>query len=432
MAETHTARAHAKLAPSSAHRWMHCPGSIPMTENDPNTNSFASAEGTAAHELAAHCLETGRDPATYLQMWIDIESEGALRFQRLDEDPGKDQLRYFEVTEEMVEAVDIYRNYVLSFSNDDSISSVEERLDMTHLHPDIYGTGDATVLQPKERHLHVFDFKYGRGVVVDVEDNPQLILYGAGAARRHHNHKLDKITLHVIQPRAPHKQGPTRSREYDLIELLDFEHDISKAAKTVDAARENRDDKPDWADTYLAAGDWCHFCTAQARCPVRRKASLAAAAETFGEVGDELTLTPPDELSDERLALVLKEADQIGNYVKAVQEYAHAQACAGKPPKGWKLVAKRARRKWVDPDVVEDELAMLGANPDEIYEPQKLRSPAQLENLFPGKNKKLRQQAMAHLVEAKSSGTNLVPENDPRPPVKAEAADEFGEVEGVA
>jgi hypothetical protein len=435
MTEAHTQRAHATLAPSAAHRWMHCPGSIPMTEGIADKTTAAAAEGTAAHELAAYCLETGHDPATFLEMWVDIETEGQNRFARLDEDPGRDQLRYFEVTEEMVDAVKEYCTYVLSFAedNDNCLCSVEERLDMTHLHPEIYGTGDATVLQIKERHLHVFDFKYGKGVVVEVDDNPQLGLYGSGAARRHHNHKLEKVTLHVIQPRAEHKNGPCRSREYDLIELLDFEGDIQTAGNTVDAARENRADmaEPEWSKAYLEAGDWCRFCPAQAVCSARRTASLTAAAETFGEVGEEITLTPPDELDDERLANILLEADSIGNYVKAVQEFAHSQACSGKTPKGFKLVAKRANRKWIDPDTAEDELAMLGVDTTDMYAEPKFRSPAQLERYFPGKNKDQRQASMAHLVEKKSSGTNLVPISDPRPAVKVGAAEEFAAVEGV-
>jgi hypothetical protein len=223
MTEAHTARAHAKLAPSAAKRWMECPGSVAMSEGIPNTSSVFAAEGTAAHELCAHCLETNDDPATFLDMWIDIHAaDGQSRFVDLDEPPSEEN-RYFQVDEEMVDGVRMYVEHVRSLIGPDTILSVEERLDMTHIDEQIFGTGDATVLDLASRHLHVVDFKYGKGVAVDADSNPQLMLYAAGAARRHHNHQIAKLTVHIVQPRAYHFKGPIRTFDLDLIELMEFE-----------------------------------------------------------------------------------------------------------------------------------------------------------------------------------------------------------------
>lgn len=423
MSAAHTSRAHAKLSPSSAHRWMNCPGSVRMSEGIPNTTSVYAAEGTAAHELAAHCLQEGAVSYDFEGMWVDIATG---KIVDAPEDTGEEN-RFFEITEEMADAVHTYVGFVISLVgrgdaaetfHELPILEVEQRLDMTHLHPEIFGTGDATVYDPVARHLDVIDFKYGKGVAVEATANPQLLLYAAGAARRHHNVQIETLTVHIVQPRASHPDGRIRSYPIDLTGLFEFEDELSEAAA--------RTDDP---EAPIVSGEWCRFCPASGICPVHREKILSAAADEFGDVGAEVKFTPPDQLSPERLGALLREADAIGNYVKAVQEYAHAQALAGNIPAGFKLVAKRATRKWKDEDEVLKVLRGREIPDEELFTAPKLKSPAQLEKFFPGKNKNERQAAMADLVESKSSGLNLAPVEDPRPAVAADAASEFGAVE---
>lgn len=414
MTQAHTSRAHAKLSPSSAHRWMECPASIRLSEGIPNGSSSFAAEGTAAHEVCAKCLETGADPSDFAGMWVDVRSG---KIVETPEDTNETD-RFFEVTDEMVDGVQMYVDHVRALATDDATLEVEQRLDMTHLHPEIFGTGDATVFDVAARHLHVIDFKYGKGVAVDATDNPQLMLYAAGAARRHHNAQIERLTMWIVQPRSPHPKGPVREYAMDLLDLFEFETRLAAAAK--------RTEDP---EAPAVAGDWCRFCPAQPVCPTVRAARLAAAAEEFGEIGEAVKLTPPEKLSPEKLGAILKEADQIGNYVKAVQEFAHGQALAGHMPAGFKLVAKRAIRKWRDENLARHTLYDLGATNDDILTEPKLKSPAQLEKLFPGKNKAEREAAMAELVEKKSSGLNLAPVDDPRPAVAVDAVSEFGVAE---
>lgn len=437
MTQAHTQRKHARLAPSAAHRWMHCPGSVRLSEDIPNTTSSFAAEGTAAHEVCAKCLETGANASDFAGMWVDVKT-GTIVDTPEDTDEAD---RFFEIDDEMVDGVQMYVDHVCGlhagasdFDEEFSVE-VEQRLDMTHLHPEIFGTGDATVFDYANRHLHVIDFKYGKGVAVDATDNPQLLLYAAGAARRHHNAQIEHLTMHIVQPRAPHALGPVRSYAIDLLDLFEFEDKLAEAAKATDTASSDME-KVDcnlipqklWDTVHLKAGEHCRFCPAQPVCPAVRQKVLQAAAEEFGDLGDAIGLTPPEELTDERMALVLKEADQIGNYVKAVQEYAHAQAMAGKTPAGFKLVAKRAFRKWINEDAARHHLYDLGATNDDILTEPKMKSPAQLEKLFPGKNKAEREKAMADLVEKKSSGLNLVPIEDPRPAAAVGASSDFDAV----
>lgn len=54
--------AHAKLSPSSAERWMSCPGSVALNEGKEDRGSSYAAEGTAAHELAEKILRGIQQP----------------------------------------------------------------------------------------------------------------------------------------------------------------------------------------------------------------------------------------------------------------------------------------------------------------------------------------------------------------------------------
>jgi len=430
MTQAHTTRAHARLAPSAAKRWINCPGSVKATEDMPDSTSDAAAEGTAAHELCSICLETGADPSDYAGRYVDIKTKDPKkRFVDTPEDTNDTQ-RFFEIDEEMVDGVTMYTDHVNSLlspeaiacAHGDTLLEVEQRLDMTHLHPEIFGTGDATVFDVGGRHLDVVDFKYGKGIAVDADDNPQLLLYAAGAARRHHNAQIETLTMHIVQPRSPHPKGPIRTFEIDLLDLFEFEDMLAKAAAATDA-----DDAP------FNPGPWCHdsFCKLQGVCPANRARRLEDAGAEFGDIDlNEPTIYPEvSNLTPEQQAKVLREADGMLSYVKAVQQAAHDAAMAGKTPAGFKLVAKRANRKWIDEAETLAALKKLKASKDEIMTEPKLRSPAQLEKLWPGKNAKERQAAMADLVEKKSSGVNLVPADDPRPAVQVGANADFDQVD---
>jgi hypothetical protein len=395
---------------------MNCPGSVRATEGLPDDTSDAAAEGTAAHELAAYCLENNVEPSTFLEMWVDTRArDGAPKFVDLSEEPeGEDALRFHLINDEMVDSVEMYVNHVRGLPGE---LSVEQRLDITHIHPDIFGTGDAIIFDEEHAHLHVVDLKYGRGVVVEADENPQAVLYGSGAARRYHNRKIEKLTVYIVQPRAPHAKGPIRKYEIDLLGLFDHETDLTvKAAATDDP------------NAVFKAGPWCAdtFCKLQATCAVNRAYRLAQAAAEFGTVDEETVFPDVETLTPEQEARVLREADGLLAYTKAVQARAHANAIAGRPPEGFKLVAKRANRKWLNEDEAKAKMLELAIEP---YRPAKLKSPAMAESGFPGKNKEQRQKAMAAYVTKISSGTNLVPISDPRPAVKADAASEFGAVE---
>lgn len=418
----HTQRAHAQLAPSAAYRWINCPGSIKASEGIEERSSTYAAEGTAAHELASHCLSQNIEPGRYLGEFIDINDDKV----RIKHGVEANGITVFEITEEMVDAVQTYVDFVhllIEGGRGVAIVDVEQRLDMRHIHPAIFGTGDAVIYDTLAEHLHVCDFKYGKGVLVDPEDNPQLFLYGAGAARRYHNQRLNKISLHVIQPRTPGE--PIKSWETDMLALFDFESDMAVAAA-----------KCFEPEPAIVAGAWCDdgFCPIRATCKTRRDKAFADAMAEFDEVG-EISLPSIPTLTSEQRGQILRQADQIFGFVKSVQEAEHANALHGDIPTGFKLVAKRANRKWRDETEAAHVLGMQGLTMSQMYAEPKFKSPAQVETAV-GKKPFAEivakaEEAGEKLVVKKSSGVNLVPVEHPGDAVAVDALAEFTAVEAT-
>lgn len=440
----HANRAHATLAPSAAHRWMICPGSIVLEQGFPNTTSVYAAEGTAAHELASWCLANDEEPEDHLGLWIDVKSTSGNPFidLSLDDDLEREENRFFPIDDDMVAAVTVYTDHVraLCKQSKDYELAVEQRLDGTYLHPDIFGTGDMTGYSEALRHLDVVDYKHGKGKAVEVEDNPQLFLYGALTAARFHNRPLETITLHIVQPRAGGKQ--IKSKKYDLFDIFEFEDEVKAAAAKVDAAmgppdesmRSKNESGPifaDWQATFLKAGDHCGFCKAQASCPARKTQAYEMARAEFDDMTGELVLPDFMKFTPDEMATLLANADQIAAYVKAFQVFAHEQACAGNYPTGTKLVAKRANRKWRSETEAKLALCEAGVKSQDLFEPAKMKGPAKVEKLMKKKAfdawvaSQTDEDGNGPIVKI-SSGTNLVPADDPRPAVKLDGSSEFG------
>lgn len=408
---SHVNRKHARFSPSGSKRAIMCPGSIRMQEGLPNTSSVFADEGTAAHQLSEHCLKTGKDPAEFLDCFVNL---GVPETDMISDETVGD--RSFKVDDEMVDGVQTYLDTcreVISLSSPDLEYAFEQWVDLSNIAGMEGGTADFASYDPVTKRLTVIDLKYGKGTPVEVPENTQLLCYALGVVNRYHNRGIGDVELIVVQPRCPHAEGPVRRWETDAVTLLEFEHDLATAALATEAP-----------DAPLVAGEWCKFCKAEAFCEAKRARVLDIASAEFGPYDDQPTLPVVTQMAPDELARVLRLRHEIASWMARVDEFAHAEAAHGRSPTGFKLVAKRATRKWRDED--EAAAALVAADLTDIWTEPKLLSPAKIEPKMPGKNKAERAKALEALTVKESSGSVLAPEEDPRPAIKA-GVEEFAE-----
>lgn len=375
---------HSTLGASAAYRWLACPGSVKLSANIPRKETEYSKEGTAAHALAEIAFGANLDPSNWLNEVVE-------------------EVR---VSENMVNAVRIYVNFLHELAEDGYELMLEHRFDLSKLNPPapMFGTSDCVAYHPGERKLVVADYKHGAGVPVEVEDSPQLKYYGLGALLQMSPlNRVDTVELIIVQPRAQHSGGPIRRWECDVEHLLDFGGELVEGAhRTMQA------------DAELAAGKHCRFCPAQPMCPELHKETQLVASNEFAEK----PLMDPRLLTPQQLGLVLERADIIEDWLRSVRQHVQSQLESGNDVPGWKLVPKRATRAWTNEADVIGWALKQRLEADEIFD-RKLKSPAALEKVVGKKN------LPADLYASVSSGYTLAPANDPRPAVTNVAADEF-------
>lgn len=381
---------HAPISPSGAHRWFACPGSVHLSAGVESEDSEYAAEGTFAHEVAARLLLSGHDARS-------VRGETDLRFT---------------VDDDMAAAIQEYLDAVRGEMRGVFHKFIERRVSPHPRYDDIlWGTADSIVVRPKDKELHVFDYKHGAGVLVEVALNPQLRIYGLGALRLVHGRfgrYPEKVTLHVVQPR--HALGGHRCEELTTDDLVRWDVDVLRPA--VEAVQ--RGSGP------LRAGDHCRFCPVKANCPELRRTALEVAKNVFK--GDDLTAPrteplPPAELTSEEIAQVLKAVPLVQEWINAVRDEAYRRAQAGDPPSGWKLVDTWGNRAWRDPETAE---LLLSVILDDPHAAPKLLSPAQAEKRLP-KDMRPLVKRLAHKPKRAPALARL---SDPRPAI-GPAADVF-------
>lgn len=381
---------HSELSASSAERWMTCPGSVELSKGVPRVASRFAAEGTAAHFIAAQCLAEGLDPMDFIGETVCAD--------------GFD----IELTEELLSAVDEYVSYIESTEEVGDEGMMEQSLTpaLKALHPKLGGTSDYIRWRAKEQLVEVIDYKHGAGVPVDVDDNKQLKYYALGALLSNKLWLAKTVKITIVQPRCEHEQGRIRSYTFPAVELVDYAGDIIAAAKRTE----------EFGADLVPSKKACRFCPANAanKCP-------AIEAETNAVVAASFDMLEPGKYSLAQIAEFLAKAPLVEARISALREFAYQRACAGEKIPGFKLVDKRATRKWKDEETAKKQFAGV---PGAMTEPE-LRSPAQLEKLL-GKK---RFGHYADLVAKESSGHTLVPETDNRPSVEVAQLEHFDIVE---
>lgn len=372
---------HALLSASSAHRWLHCPPSAKLTAGVTEAPSEAALQGTAAHALAEHKLHR------------------ALKQQ------SKHPVSKYE-DDEMNAYTNDYVSYVLEQyeqakqDTPDTAIYIEQHLDFSHVVPGGFGTGDCLIVA--DGTLHVIDLKYGLGVLVEAEWNPQMMLYALGAlALFDALYDIEQVALTVFQPRRENVSTWTIS----VTELNKWAEQTLKPAAELAAN----------GDGEFCAGYWCQFCRIASTCRARAEANLELAKYEFA---------PPAELSTDEVADVLAQIPELTRWASDVQDYALSQALSGERYEGFKMVAGRSIRKYTDETAVAE--AAKAAGYKDIYK-QSLLTITAMEKLM---GKKQFSEILGNLVVKPEGKPTLVPLSDKRPELQiSTAADDFTNID---
>ena len=366
------------LSPSSAARWLNCPPSAKINAEAGDRDTVFTREGSLAHAVAElkarkHFL-TGIGPKKY---------EAAMAKHRADE------LWQDEIDAHTDRYLEILKDFYADFPEAPHVA-IEQRVNFGAWVPDGFGTADCIMVSGDT--IHIIDFKYGKGVQVSAEDNPQTKLYALGALAAYElMYDLTTVRMSIIQPRLA---SDPDTWETSVSEIVNWAEQMVKPAAALAAAGEGE----------YAEGEWCRFCAIRATCRVRASAQLAL--EDFGE-------KLPPELTDEEVGQALLQGKRLAKWLSEIEEYALRACLEGKEIPGFKAVEGRSVRVWTDADAAFLAARAQGIPEEMLYE-RKPITLAAVEKLM-GKRHFL--DTMASYVTTPPGKPTLVPETDKRPAI---------------
>lgn len=379
---------HALLSASSAHRWLHCTGSPLLEKEFPDTTSVYAQEGTLAHELCE----------LKLKKYTTIMTKGT--YTRAHNKIMKSELWQ----NEMEGTSETYLEYVKSIMLACEIAPavlIEKRVDFSRYAPEGFGTADCLILAGDT--LHVIDYKHGKGVVVDADHNPQMMLYALGAMDELSLlYRFKSIHMVIVQPRVNNISEFTMTAD----ELIEWGETVVKPK--AEAAMSGKGE--------FEAGDWCRFCRAKQQCKTRYESNDSLYPELSAQHDPRLITL--DELGE-----YLRRGRDMATWLEDMKEYALSESLAGADVPGWKAVEGRGSRAFTDTDEAVDTLIKNGIDESVLYE-RRVLTLAQMEKAV---GKKAFGELVGDLVVKNPGKPTLVEESDKRPRITNQptAADVF-------
>lgn len=370
---------HAYLSASASHRWLSCPPSAKLCVEIRDEASPYAQQGTDAHELCEYKVlralgEDVKDPTEHLD-FFDTEM-----------DDCTDEYCFY-VMEQFAKAMQLCQ---------DPKVLVEQRLDFSKWVPDGFGTGDCLIVADKV--LQIIDFKYGLGILVEAENNPQMMCYALGALDIYDGiYDIETVEMTIFQPRRDNISTFSMKKE----DLLNWAETV--LAPTAQLAYNGEGD--------FHAGDHCQFCKVKATCRKRAEYNMELAAYDF-----EL----PAKLEESEIAAILPKIDSLVSWANDVKDYALQQALSGVSYNGFKVVEGKSNRKYTDETAVVSVVTNNGYDP---YE-KKLLGITAMTSLL---GKKKFEELLGGLVAKPPGKPALVPESDKRPALNT-AKDDFDEI----
>ncbi len=384
---------HALLGPSSASRWMACPPSARLCESVEEKESDYAKEGSLAHEIGEIKLKRKLMPHV-----LSAQKFGAL-MKKLKE--------HGLYQEEMQGYTDEYVDFVMESycgSETTPFIAIEQKVSFEEYVPGGFGTADCILIYGDT--LHVIDFKYGKGVLVQAEENKQMLLYALGAYLEYNFlYEFKNIKMSIVQPRLNNIDSWECSIDY----LLEF----AELAKEKGALA-------DIGDGEFNAGEHCKFCGIKISCRERAERNLELAKYEFKK---------PPEISNEELGEILKKAQDLVAWANDLKDYALAEVLKGNEVNGWKAVNGRTSRAFTDTDEAIKVLIDNGTKEEMLYE-RKYLTLAQMEKVI---GKKEFNETLKEYIVVNPGKPTLALASDKRPAItnKISATDEFSVIDDV-
>jgi hypothetical protein len=327
---------HAPLAPSSAHRWVPCPGSVALEALYPETvQSEPAREGDAAHWALKEACE-GR---------MIAEGQIAPNDWILDED--------------MVDGAELMRDDIAA-TGLLPVAHIESRLDPARrIHPKNWGTPDAWAVAAYARKIYLWDYKFGHGLV-EVFENWQLANYLALIVERLQLNGLAEqaytVVMTIVQPRVYHRDGHVRRWTVPLTDLRGMWNRLHSSAEAAFC------DKPP-----LQTGEHCDHCRARHACPALHK--------DVTRIATHFETAAPLELPDNALGYEYRQLKRLEAILTArltgLEADAESRLRRGARIPWLSLTSAPGREHWT----VDDATAatMFGAKPPKPVTPNQAR-----------------------------------------------------------
>lgn len=384
---------HARLSCSAAKRWINCPGSVMLAERFPDKSSDYADEGTLAHSLAEKMIGGGR-------IGKKLKDDVTAFY---DEHPKMDGS--FDAMKKILQPYADYctEEFTAQLRKDPSAKLLtEQQVDLSDYIPGGFGTSDVVIV--REGYLHIIDLKYGKGVPVFAEGNPQLRLYALGTlSMLDMIYGIKDVVMTIYQPRLDNISTAQMTAD----ELYEWGETVIKPAARLALTE----------DAPLGVGDWCQFCPARSRCKAR--------SDHYMEMNQ---LVNRKLLSDEETGYILSQVDDLVKWAEDVKKDSLERIMSGEEIPGWKAVEGRSIRVFTgSPEELEKAMDALGYNPTLLYE-RKMLGITAVEKIV---GKKEFAEGFKGLVDKPEGKPTLAPESDKRPALATnryqKAAEDFAD-----
>lgn len=416
---------HSIFAPSAAHRWLLCPGSLIPSLSACDVAGYDAAWGTVGHELAEEWLRSGKKPEQRLGEVVQIETG--------PDEAGEVEIHEITISRSMFRHVGRYVDWVKDLPGD---HVAEQRVDLSQVMPIPNQGGTCDYRAMEKGLLRIRDLKLGIHIQVFAERNPQGMLYALGAFYEWDwLYDFQQIEIGIGQPRLDHWDVWTCSRE----EMLEFAEYVRKQAATA------------WsAEAYRKPGkEQCKFCPIKGSCPAMLKQLEDLMTRGYESMGEVVTVDQqgkmvednqvnfgrvpsPHSLTVEQLVVILDHRKVIENFLKAVEMRLNNLGTRGVEIPDRKMVRSKTNRVFTRESEAADLLDLYGLDETDLYT-RKMKSPKQVaEELADlGYSDEVIDNLFQDIVFKPPGKPTLVPLTDKRPSLSEEADEIFGDLNEV-